>query len=393
MKVSRVFVCLGLLAVTASPRPVEASTQSYHLSGVVTRVVGSNASGLAALGVKNGAAVSIDWTVELTTPVHFSNPPTHTVGYLATTPSNGITSFTIAIGGWTATGADPTAQNTVPVNQIVIIDGPPSDPADSMDLSRSAVDTNDLVAGSDPNGSEILLRLFAFNGGGSTSTILGDQTPSAYLDSVGNVVSHSGNEIDFAIPGPDLTVQCRASQLASAGTLCQSTLKCLATHAKAPNKDPLDAKLDACLKTARDKFVAAFDKAAANAAQQGVSCGTSEDGATFSADFDTAEAAVIDVVDAIEPQDPKVISSLYLGGSAMCSAAAKAEAKNITKPSSATLDRLRATARAKLTAAANKAIALAEKKGIVFDPAPDVAAFVDSIDQLVDELVAEVHGP
>jgi len=102
---------------------------------------------------------------------------------------------------------------------------------------------------------------------------------------------------------------------------------------------------------------------------------------------------VLAVAATISPPAPALLASWYTAAGAMCSVAAKAEAKNISKPSPTSLDQARATARAKLTAAANKAIAKAESKGVTFDPAPDVAAFVAKIDALIDDLVSEVDGP
>jgi hypothetical protein len=64
----------------------------------------------------------------------------------------------------------------------------------------------------------------------------------------------------------------------------------------------------------------------------------------------------------------------------------------VLKPSSK-VDLLRENARIKLTNAANKLIAKAEAKGITFDPAPDVAGIVSSIDALIDDIVTEVNGP
>ena len=55
-------------------------------------------------------------------------------------------------------------------------------------------------------------------------------------------------------------------------------------------------------------------------------------------------------------------------------------------------DKLRDTARTKLTAAAEKALGKAEKKGIVFDPAPDVPALIAAIEDLIDDVVAELNG-
>jgi hypothetical protein len=169
-------------------------------------------------------------------------------------------------------------------------------------------------------------------------------------------------------------------------------LKCLASHAKAPDKAPTGSKRDACLDTARQKSVAAFEKALANAASQGLSCGTEEDGAAFDADFDSAEAHVVSIADAMQPQNAPVLSSWYAGAATMCNAGLRAEAKNVTKPTPGKVEQLREDARIKLTAAAGRAVAAAQKKGITFDPLPDVAGLVESIDLLIDDLANAING-
>ena len=395
--VSRTLGTVGILLLAA---PVGAVEVSYHLTGKVTLVQGSAQPKLASLGVTKGADVSIDWAVELSTPPYFDNVATHTKEY-----HGAITAMKIQIGTWAAQGADPTAFNTVPVNKIDIFHGPATAPEDNLDMSRSAVDTADpntglgLVTGNDPNGALIVIHLFAPNGSGSADNVLGDQDPNQYSDSSAGV-SGAGGAVAFAIPGiagpppADPTVKCRTAQLGSAAALCQSTLKCLAARAKQTPaqiaKNP--ASLQTCEHKASSKFVTAFDKATAAAAAKGLSCGTTEPGATFVAHFDTAVDEVVAVVDTITPPNALLSSSWYSDAAAMCAAIVKAESKNVKKPSPATLDQLRATARAKATSAANKAIAKAESKGVTFDPAPDVTALVDSIDALIDDIVTELNG-
>ena len=382
---------LPVLASLALALPARGAQLSYHLNGTVTRVVGSAVGALGALGVQHDAPVSIDWTVELTTPVHSTNPAVNSTEYWATTPSNGITSITIKIGSWTATGGDPSAPGTIAVNRVIVGGGTAANPAQTLDISRTATDTQSLVTAGDPNDSEIVLNLFAPAGGTSTDNALGDQDPTRYRESTGFVMGRTGIEVDFSMPGPDPTVKCRASQLASAGTLCQTSFGCLAAHAKAASRDPQNAKLDACVQKAHDRFVAAFDAAATAAARRGASCGTSEDGATFADDFATAESHAVTIVASVQPQNTPVVSSWYAGAGAMCGAAAKAEAKNVIK-SSGQVARLRESARLKLGTAASKAVAKAESKGVVFAPEPDVAGLVSAVDALVDDLVGIVDG-
>jgi hypothetical protein len=382
---------LVLVSCIAQSRQAAAATASYQLFGTVTQVIGPNTAGLAAVGVKKNAAVTIEWTEELTTPLHSTDPVKHVADYWATTPDNGITAFTVTIGSWTATAANAPDPNDPTENMIAVADGFEGGPMDQLDLSHTATDTGNLVTDSNPIGSQIVLDLVAKRGGGSTGLALGDQTPSQYPDSSGEVIG-PGATVEFKIPGPDPTAKCRAAQIAAAGTLCQSALGCLAAYAKAPNKDPMLVNLQTCESKARDRFVAAFDKQTAAAASHGLSCGTSEDGATFDGHFDTAETAVVDLVDSVQPQAPTVIAPLLSGAGSMCSTGAKAESNNVLKPSSK-VDLLRENARIKLTNAANKLIAKAEAKGITFDPAPDVAGIVSSIDALIDDIVTEVNGP
>ena len=397
-------VAVGLSLLAAAPLRVNAAVLTYHLDGHVTRIPNppttpSTQSALSALGVTNGAAVSIDWTVDTTASSH-DNPPTFTREY-----QGAITAFTIQVGNWIAERSDA----GIILNKIDIRDDPNNPSAqENMDLFRSGTDrstdpnhpaTHVVTDPNDPNGAELILHLFNPNGGASTDRLLGDQTPSLYPNSTGTVFGKNG-EVDFSVgastpPPPDATVKCRSAQIASAAALCQSTLKCLAVRAKQTPaqiaKNP--GSLQTCEDKASAKFATAFDKATAAAAKKGLSCGTTEPAATFISNFDTAVDAVIAVVDTIHPPAPLFVSPWYTAAGAMCAAAVKAESKDVKKPSPATLAQLRAAARAKATTLANKAIAKAESKGVNFDPAPDVTALVDSIDALIDDIVTELNGP
>jgi hypothetical protein len=410
-KLLGIVAVLALVALAAHPARVGADPipRSYHVTGVVTRVEGTAAavSGLDQRGVKKNAAVSIDWTVDLSIPVHADNPATNTTLY-----QGNITAFKIQIGTWLAEGADPSAFNTVPVNKIQITDGVGT-AADFMDLFRSGFDRGsdpndaggvDLIAGNDPNGAQLILHFFEPSGGASSSRFLGDQTPSLYLSSTGAVVGKV-TDVQFAIPGivgppppppPDPTAKCRSSQIASAGTLCKSTFTCLASHAKATPKALLKnpTMLEDCRAKADTKFITAFDKAAATAAssKKGLSCGTTEAGATFISHFDDAIDEILGVVESITPPDPALAGSWYSLAGTMCSTAAKVESKNASKPIGIKLPEARAKARTKLIDAATKAVDKAKKKGFTFDPEPDVTALVDSIDDLIDLIVTELDG-
>ena len=79
---------LVLVSCIAQSRQAAAATASYQLFGTVTQVIGPNTAGLAAVGVKKNAAVTIEWTEELTTPLHSTDPVKHVADYWATTPDN-----------------------------------------------------------------------------------------------------------------------------------------------------------------------------------------------------------------------------------------------------------------------------------------------------------------
>jgi hypothetical protein len=387
-------VYVGLLLLAAAPVRVSAALLTYHLDGHVTRLLETKAGTLNALavqGVKKDVAVSIDWTVDTSIPFHSESTLNHSKEYIGN-----ITAFKIQVGSWMAVGGDP----GVTLNKIDIRDDA-NDPnsLETMDMFRSGTDTPNLLMGSDPNGVQLIVHLFNPNGGSSTDNVLGDQTPSLYPSFTGTVFGANG-EVDFSIgasstPPPDPTVKCRSAQIASAAALCQSTLKCLAVRAKQTPaqiaKNP--GSLQTCEDKASAKFVTAFDKATAAAAKKGLSCGTTEPAATFVEHFESAVDDVVAVVDTITPPSALLSSSWYSDAAGMCAAAVKAESKDVKKPSPATLDQLRATARAKATTVANKAIAKAESKGVVFDPAPDVTALVSSIDALIDDIVTELNGP
>ena len=79
-------------------------------------------------------------------------------------------------------------------------------------------------------------------------------------------------------------------------------------------------------------------------------------------------------------------------GLSECAGGLRAEAANAAKPSANKLEKARAKTSSKLTAAATNAVKLAVKKHVVFDPAPDVSAFVGSVDALIDDTSDQLTG-
>ena len=379
-----------LLSLTSAS--AGATVFSYHLDGQVTRLLdpsslqtlgGPVAAALAQHHVQKDALVSIDWTVD------------SSIGHQAGATYFGvITAFTIQVGSFTATGGDPPGPGAV-LNKVAIVDHPTGVELDTMDIFRSGSDTDSILDGNDPNGIQLIVHLFDPSGDSSTSTQLGDQTPSHYPSMTGTIFGKHG-EIDFSAvvqsPPADTSAKCRVAQLGAAGALCKSTLTCLAAHEKAPAKDPGGVKLDTCRTKADARFVAAWDRAAATAASKGLTCRTTDSGAIAVGHVDDAVDAVLALADTINPPQPALVSSWLAAAGSACSAAVKAESKNVTKPDPSKLAQLRASADAKLTAAAQKALDKAKNKGVVFDPEPDVAAFIASLDALVDEILSEVNG-
>jgi hypothetical protein len=387
--------CLVPALLSLTPETALATVFTYHLDGEVTRIVdntaGPMASQLAAHGVQKGSSVAIDWTVD--SSIGTQGPEGNfTISYFGH-----VTAFTIQIGSWTATGSD----TGVPTNRLQIRDEVPPRGLDAYDMFRSGTDTLTGGAGTPMivggiDAVELVLHLYDPSGRAGTSTAIGDQTPSLYPGRSGTVSGMNG-EIDFSAPVTqppvDTSQQCRASQLASAGVLCRATALCLATHAKAPDKDPGELKLGACRKKAEDKFAIAFDAASAKATSKGLTCATTDTGAMAVAHFDVLVSDLLSLEDLIHPSQPALVSGWYAAGGALCAAELKAESKNATKPDPNKLAQLRATARSRATTVAQKALVKAEKSGVVFSPEPDVALLVSSIDTLIDDIVNEIDGP
>ncbi len=150
--------------------------------------------------------------------------------------------------------------------------------------------------------------------------------------------------------------------------------------------------LDACREKARQKFLTSYDRAAAAAAKKSLSCGDTEPGATFDSNLDEAVADIVGDVDAIDPEVPVLNSAWYTAAAAMCSTGVKAESSNQAKPNESKRSEARAKGRTKLVLAAGKAVDKAESKGVVFVAPPDVPDFADSIDDLIDDIAAELNG-
>jgi len=167
-------------------------------------------------------------------------------------------------------------------------------------------------------------------------------------------------------PKPDgAAAACAAAHLKAAGGLVKGGFGCLGKFAKDPAKDPLGARLDACQGKAETKFVPAWDKATQNAA-----CTLEEPGTDVATDFfasmDELYTADVNGWDPGNRGDRSLRSALLkafggLGGSAfsVCS-------KNAKKPDPGALQRAIETTLRKFSSAADKSIASALRKGVVY---------------------------
>jgi hypothetical protein len=262
--------------------------------------------------------------------------------------------------------------------------------ADQLFVSTRGTDTSLVVRGN--SGPLILSLQFNDLAGTASNGQALDQDPSRYPILTGAATGPDGQiYFELAPAGggggghtKDPKASCHAARLTAAATLCQAKFECLAKRAKAPQKDPQSDVLHACTAKADTRFLTAFGKAGDAAARKGLQCPLSVSG-------DVARQVVTNLVafsqawvDSVTPATP-ALGGAWLGGAATaCGAGLKAEAKHASKPDAPKLATARQKADDKLTAAAAKAVDKAEHKGVVFDPDPPVASFVDSVDDAID---------
>ena len=371
-----------LLLAFAWTDPAGAATKSYHVTGRVLHVLaglgGDHTGALHDLGVSEGATVQVDYTLELSTPgSQDAADQTHYTGAIA--------ELKLQIGSWTASRSDA----VVAMQNLVSVSDNAS--ADILYLTAPGDDTNHVMLG-DPNLAPELVLSLQFVGSASASNGQAlDQNPNKYTTLVGAATGTYGQVYFEFKPGSggggstkDPKAACHTARLNAAAALCQSRFQCLARRAKAPEKDPASAVLNACTAKADGKFLTAFDKAGVGAERKHLQCPLSVSG-------DVARMVIGNLVafsavraDAVTPPTPALESSWLGAAASACGAGIKAEGKNSAKPDASKLAVARQKGRDKLGTAAGKAVEKAEKKGVVFDPDPDVPGFVGSVDDAID---------
>jgi hypothetical protein len=355
----------------------------YTLVGKVTAAVPA----LAGYGVTAGARVDVTWTVDLSTPVTTQSPaPDNKSDY-----QGAIDFLVIQIGTWQAVLIAPPILG----QNIVSVADASGGPLDLLHVSTPGTDENHELHG--VSGPLVLsLDFYAPNGGASSDQGL-DQDPNSYPIGSGSAFGPGGYvTFSFNTSGSsgggsgDPTAKCVTTQMKSAAAMCQSQFKCQASFAKAPLRDPGATKRDDCVDKAGQKFTAAYNKAAVTAAGKGLTCGTTAPAADVRVAIAARVEGVVADVGAITLVYPPLVSSWLTAAGAACGAGLKAEAADAAKPNPTKLAAARAKGTDKLTSTASKAVLAAQKKQIVFDSPPDVPAFVESVDALIDDTAAQL---
>jgi hypothetical protein len=388
----------ALLVAALSALPVTAAyavplIKEVHLVGKVISVVSPNGV-LASYGVKKGAVVEVTYQVDLNAPPQSqSGPPDNITHY-----QGAITWMLIEVGDWLAMRV-PAPSGQLELNLASIADDSGAD-ADVDLLSLTAPGTdNDLILSQGAGVTMGLSFSDPFGYAGTDQTL--DQDPTRYLVGTGSVYGLGGHVV-FTIdagksggssgPNADPSATCAKSQLAAAGKLCQSQLKCHAKYSKAPTKDPLGEKRDECLDKAEDAFAKAYSNAAAKAASKGLACGTDDSASEQHESISEETDDIVEQVDMVSPVHPPLSGAWLDGAAAACNSALGAEAGHAGKPNPKNLGKAREKARDKLRSAAQKAVLNAGRKGVVFDPPADVDGFVASVESAIQAVLEDVGG-
>lgn len=378
-------VVTGLLLLSAG----FARAADYHVVGRVVNAVPA----LAPYGVTPGAQVDVYWTVDLSTPASsVSGPPDNKSDY-----QGALDWVLIQIGTWQAVRVAP-PMGQIDQGIVAVADGS-GGVLDLLHVATPGTD-NDLVLHGPAQGGVLILSLdfFALNGGASSNQSL-DQDPSLYPNGGGSAQG-VGGYVTFTFDdgggggsgggSADPLAQCDSAHLGAASRMCQTQFRCHSGYAKAPSKDPGAERRDACIALAGEAFTEAYTDASASAVLEGLACSTTQPASDLRMAIDARIGEVIDGVNAITPAHAPLVASWLGAAGSACGGALKAEATNAARPDASRLAQARQKAQDKLTAVASKAAAKAEGGGVVFTPPPDVPAFIDSIDDFIDETAADL---
>src|SRR5262249_707270 len=128
---------------------------------------------------------------------------------------------------------------------------------DVLHVKTSGTESSNVLQGNGALSVTLVFTDFPAHTASSSTSL--DQNPSAYPDRLGLIQGPNGS-VDFDLQpgsgsGGGPSAACHVAQLSAAAKLCQSRLKCFATHAKNPTKDADEQKLDACEGKADQTFL------------------------------------------------------------------------------------------------------------------------------------------
>ena len=356
-------VWISLAAALAAPATAGVRVEN-QLAGSVLSVQGNAQGALAALGVSDGANVSVVFGVDAGTPGVGVPQGTQ---YL-----NPLTDLTIQIGSFEAT------LNAGQLHQVIV-----TNDVDVYSVS-AFVDATDDVLGL---GANALMLLSEFGNGAidnenlaqdlsrfdtGTVAISGlDATVSILLDLEG--FGGGGGSLRSCLPG----------LLSAGGAYCQAVVQCL-------GKFPVGADLDACIDKASDRFVGKFDQAT----DRSDVCPAVVDGlgavAGLGDDVDPLDALIRTGADPDSKDDAKYRRAFYKNAAKALGKGLKVYAKDAKKPDAEKLERALTKLEAKLAAALAKAESKADGKGVTTDIDPQ--AVIDEVFELIDSVRALSNG-
>lgn len=376
--------------------PAVALDVPTQLTGRVLLIRETAQSGLVAdlaqLGVTIGTPVTIDYTIDDTSVAS----PNQQV---STTYLDSVVTLVVAAGQYEARYDRQPAdvgKSTVTVTN----DRGAGATVDGYTVQATVFD-NDVV-GAGTLQSPLTAAVTLLDGTAaaiSDEEIIQDASRFPGLGSVVTLVGANGNvviQLDDPAPKGD-TGRCTKAQLAAAGKLASSVLKCRAKWAGQPaSKDPADAKVAACIDKARGKFTIRFAKAILSADRKGQACRFEIIDAG-----PTADSLIDDLSDLVDSllvgadRDDKTDRGLRLKIlKAAASQAGKdlaAHGKAASKPNPAKLQAQLASSRTKAIRSIDKALSKAQKKG-ADTTGLDSADIVDAVRQLTQNHAAVIGG-
>jgi len=371
---------LGILCLVV-PSARAGTSATYEMDGRVTLVTGSQHAmdELASLGVTVDAPVHVTWVVQLDTL------PFETTGDASRFFQAATINLTVGIY---YVRFEPADNSVVSVGNSVGRSG-----LDYYRVEGPFIEPYLILASPSPNNSLVLDLSSPDGEQGSLDHDLA-QDPDLYPLRLARMTGSEGKiYFDFG-PGSfsngppfETTARCSSKEIGAAAARFQSQLNCLAKDAKHPDA----AKLADCEERARRQFVVSYHGAVATAAKKGVSCLTLAPAQELSDSIDALVAAVDDAVRANDPA--AAVAAEWLAAAAKDSGdSLRALARNAAAGTGDKLLLALDKARAAATARAAKAVSKAEADGVAFDPEPDVAGFVETLDQTIAAISDPLSG-